>query len=79
MGPYPVHENQQKEGLPLDSSRSCILVSAAGVQSYGTLGLVFYGTSFGFQFIGALEFNGQLKGITCQFMYIIVGTLPIPC
>jgi len=36
-------------------------VSAAGVQSYGTVGLVFFGTNWGFQFIGALEFYGQLK------------------
>jgi hypothetical protein len=66
MGSYPVHEDQQKEGLPLDSPRSCILVSAAGVQIYGTVGLVFFGTSFGFQFIGALEFYGQLKGISAS-------------
>lgn len=43
MGPHPIHENQQEKGLPLNRLRSCILVSAAGAQSYGTVGLIFFG------------------------------------
>jgi hypothetical protein len=42
-------------------------VSAAGVQSYDTVGLVFFGGKFWFQIIGALEFYGQLKRHFRQF------------